>query len=372
MAKSRVKELDFMRAAAMLMVVLLHVSAAYVAYSPVDSKVFYLGLILNQWSRICLPLFVFVSGFGLFYKYGQNNQLNLKDFYLRRLYTVFVPYLVWSFIYMIFRDIFNQSFYFIGVPFKDAFLSYLSWTFKENIHTPIWFVLLIVQLYLIFPVTINPLSRIKKPLQSIVIHSLLFLILIIYFCYFMVMSGIYIIDWLQKYYCVNLFGWYFYFILGGIVAQNWAKFKEVYLNKYIITLLYVISTALVITEAYFGFLKYGQSHLGVYTSTRPTVLINSIFAIPLIYMLGQRIMKWDKLYCFFMNMSKFSFGIFFVHPQVLTVVKKIVGRIYGTYTTRVTQLIMVFILTMVCSYIFCYIVDKTPFRTILLGVDKRK
>ena len=56
MAKSRVKELDFMRAAAMLMVVLLHVSAAYVAYSPVDSKVFYLGLILNQWSH--LPAFI--------------------------------------------------------------------------------------------------------------------------------------------------------------------------------------------------------------------------------------------------------------------------------------------------------------------------
>lgn len=372
MAKPRVVELDFMRAAAMIMVVMLHVSAANVAYSRVDSSVFYLGLILNQWSRICLPLFVFVSGFGLFYSYGQKGQLDLKDFYLRRLYTVLVPYLIWSFIYMVFRDIFNPSFHFIGVPFKEAFLSYINWTFKENIHTPIWFVLMIVQLYAVFPILVNPIAKIKKPLQAIVVNSILFLILVIYLRYFMTMSGIYIIDWLQKYYGVNLIGWYFYFILGGIVARNWAKFCEIPLNKFRITLLYIITTSLVILEAYLGFLKYGQPHLGVYTSIRPTVLINTMAAIPLVYLLAQMVMKWDKAAKFFRAISKFSYGIFFIHPQILTVAKRLVGKMYGTYTTRIFQLVLIFILTIICSYLFCYIVDKTPLRTMLLGIGKKK
>jgi len=372
MAKPRVVELDFMRAAAMIMVVMLHVSAAYVAYSRVDSNVFYLGLILNQWSRICLPLFVFVSGFGLFYRYGQKCQLNLKDFYMRRLYTVFIPYLVWSFIYLIFRDIFNPSFHFIGLPFKEAFLSYINWTFKENIHTPIWFVLMIVQLYAVYPALVNLIAGIRKPLQAITVNLILFLILIIYFRYFMTMSGIYIIDWLQKYYNVNLIGWYFYFILGGIVAQSWAKFKEITLNKFCITLLYVFTTLLVILEAYLGFLKYGQSHLEVYTSTRPTVLFNSMAAIPIVYLLAQIVMKWDGAAKFFSAISKFSYGIFFIHPQILTVAKMIVGKMYGTYTTRIFQLVLIFILTIICSYIFCYTVDKTPLRTMLLGIDKKK
>lgn len=367
MAKPRVVELDFMRAAAMIMVVMLHVSAAYVAYSPTDSNAFYLGLILNQWSRICLPLFVFVSGFGLFYRYGQKGQLDLKDFYLRRLYTVFVPYLVWSFIFMIFRDIFNPSFHFIGLPFKKAFLSYINWTFKENIHTPIWFVMLIVQLYAVFPILIKPIAGIRKPIKAIVINLIFFLAITVYFRHFMTMSGIYIIDWLQKYYSVNLIGWYFYFILGGIVAQNWAKFKEITLNIFPITLLYIITTLLVILEAYLGFLTYGQAHLGVYTSTRPTVLINSMAAIPLVYILAQTVMKWDKAVKFFTALSRLSYGIFFVHPQVLTVVKKLVGLMYGTYTTRIFHLVLIFILTIICSYIFCYIVDKTLLRTVLLG-----
>jgi len=371
MARPRVVELDFIRASAILLVVILHVSAAYVAYSRVDSNVFHLGLLLNQWSRICLPLFVFVSGFGLFYKYGQKNQLKLKDFYLRRFYTVFVPYLVWSFIYMILRDIFNPSFHFIGLPFKDAFLSYINWTFKENIHTPIWFVMMIVQLYAAFPILINPIVKIIKPSKAIAANFLLFLILSVYFRHFMVMTGIYAIDLLQKYYHVNFIGWYFYFILGGIVAQNWEKLKEIKLNKFRIALLYIITTLLVILEAYMGFLTYGQAHLGVYTSTRPTVLINSVAAIPLAFILAQKAMRRDKTAKFFTAISRYSYGIFFVHPQVLTVVKQIVGLIYGTYTTRIFHLILIFMLTIMLSYLFCYIVDKTPMRTVLLGKGKK-
>ena len=372
MIKARVVELDFIRAVAMLMVVLLHVSAAYVAYSPVNSKVFYLGLVLNQWSRICLPLFVFVSGFGLFYRYGEKSQLNLKDFYLRRFYTVFMPYLVWSFIYMILRDIFNPSFNFIGLSFKEALLSYVNWTFRENIHTPIWFVMMIVQIYAVFPFLINPIAGIRKPIKAIVYNLIFFLALIIYFRYFMTMSGIYIIDFLQKYYYVNLIGWYFYFILGGIVAQNWEKLKEIRVKQFPITLVYIITTLPVILEAYMGFLTYGQEHLGVYTSTRPTVLINSMAAIPFLFFLAQKVMKWDKAAKLFTAVSKYSYGIFFVHPQILTVVKKIVGMLYGTYTTRIFHMALIFILTIISSYIFCYIVDKTPFRTVLLGIDKKK
>ncbi len=371
MAKSRVVELDFMRAAAILMVLVLHVTAAYVAYSPVNSNAFHLGLILNQWSRICLPLFVFVSGFGLFYGYGQKK-LDLKDFYLRRFKTVFIPYLVWSFVYMILRDVFNPSFSFIGLPFKEALLSYINWTFKENIHTPIWFVLMIVQLYFIFPVLLSLMARIRKPLQFIAVNFLLYFSIITYCRFFMTMSGIHIIDWLQKYYSVNFVGWYFYFILGGVVAQNWSIAKEIHLNKLLTALLYVITTFLVIIEAYLGFIKYGQSHLEAYTSMRPTVLINSMAAIPAIYLLAQKLMKQDKLATLFNSISRYSYGIFFVHPQILTVVKKVVGKFYGTYTTRVFQLILVFVLTTVCSYIFCYIVDRTPFRMLLLGLSRKK
>jgi len=370
-ANSRIIELDFMRAFAILMVLVLHVSAAYVAYSPPESHVFYIGLILNQWSRICLPLFVFVSGFGIFYGYG-SKKLNLKDFYLRRFRAVFLPYLVWSFIYMILRDIFNPSFTFIGLPLKQAFLSYLEWTLKENIHTPIWFVLMIIQLYLVFPFLLKLVKSVKNPLRFTAVNFAIYFFLTIYFRNFMTMSGITIIDWLQRYYSVNFVGWYFYFILGGIVAKYWKKVRRLDLNKLRIVMIYIITTCFVIIEAYIGFINYGQAHLGSYTSIRPTVLINSMAAIPAFYLFAQSLIKYGKITKLLNNISRYSYGIFFVHPQVLTVVKIIIGKIFGTYTTRILQLILVFSLTLVCSYAICRIIDKTRLREILLGLSNKK
>lgn len=371
MANSRIIELDFMRAFAILMVLVLHVSAAYAAYSPPESRVFYIGLVLNQWSRVCLPLFVFVSGFGIFYGYG-SKKLNLKDFYLRRFRAVFLPYLVWSFIYMILRDIFNPSFTFIGLPLKQAFLSYLEWTLEENIHTPIWFVLMIIQLYLIFPFLLKLVKSVKNPLRFTAVNFTIYFFLTIYFRNFMAMSGIPIIDWLQRYYSVNLVGWYFYFILGGIVAKNWKKIRGLDLNKLRLAIAYIITTCFVIIEAYIGFINYGQTHLELYTSIRPTVLINSMAAIPVFYLFAQSLIKYGKITKLLNNISRYSYGIFFVHPQVLTIVKIIVGKIFGTYTTRILQLILVFSLTLVCSYAICRIIDKTRLRGILLGLSNKK
>ena len=372
MAKPKVAQLDFMRGFAIIMVVILHVSAAYIVYSPPHSNVFYLGLFLNQWSRICLPLFIFVSGFGLFYGYGHKTSLNLRDFYLRRLYTVFTPYLIWSLLYIILRDILNPSFNFIGLGAKEMFLAYISWTFKENIHTPIWFVLLIIQFYFIFPALIGPLTKIKKPRQFIIVNAVIFIIVITYLYYFNTPSNIHVLDLLQDYYSVNLLGWYYYFILGGVVALNWDRFKITSINKYLLTFLYIITTLLVIIEAYAGVSGHGQLYIEKYTSVRPTVVINTLTAIPVIYFIANKVVAWHKLDMFAKNLSRYSFGIFFVHPQVLTFVKWVVGRLYGTYTTRISQLILVFAITIILTYAICFMVDKTPFRTVLMGVGRKK
>lgn len=129
-------------------------------------------------------------------------------------------------------------------------------------------------------------------------------------------------------------------------------FKEITQNKFPIALLYIISTLLVILEAYLGFLTYGQTYLGVYTSTRPTVLINSMAAIPLLFIVAQIVKKSSIAAKFFTAASKYSYGVFFVHPQILTVVKKLVGLRYGTYTTRIFHLHILF---KTYRYLFLYI-----------------
>jgi len=146
--EQRVTELDFMRAAAIFMVVVLHVTARFMMYSPPKTHAFILGLALNQWSRVCLPLFVFLSGFGLFYN---NKGFELKTYAKKRLSRVFLPYCVWTLLYMIRWEMTDPSFHFLKLPILTAVLKYIRWLFWENIDTPLWFILMIMQMYILFP-----------------------------------------------------------------------------------------------------------------------------------------------------------------------------------------------------------------------------
>lgn len=372
MKKPRVKELDFIRAVAILLVVVLHVSAAYMMYSPKESRAFYLGIILNQWSRVCLPLFVFVSGFGLFYRYGKGESIDYLEFYKKRLSCVLLPYGVWSFIYIILRNIFNKTPEFFSLPFKDIIMTYLQWTLWENIHITLWFILMITQLYLLFPLLRRGVMTIKRPLRTLTAHTLVYLILTIYLVSFRINTGVVILDFVQDYYKVNFLGWYYYFILGGIVAFHWDSFREFRWNPRMVLGGYLVTTLGVVMEAYFGYLNYGRPHLETLTSLRWTVLLNSMTALPALALVGRKWMNNEGVYGAFSRISRYSFGIYFVHPQVLTLLKILLGRVWGSYTTRMSYFFVLMTLTFGLSYAFCYVVDKTPLRKILLGISSNR
>lgn len=152
MPKQRVTELDFMRSVAIFMVVVLHATARFMVYGLPKSRTFMLSLALNQWSRVSLPLFVFLSGFGLFYN---NKEFELKTYAKKRLARVFLPYCTWTLLYMVRRDLTDPAFCFLKLPAFAAFLKYIQWLFWKNIDTPLWFILMIMQMYILFPLILD-------------------------------------------------------------------------------------------------------------------------------------------------------------------------------------------------------------------------
>lgn len=338
-------------------------------FSPEGSNAFYLGLALNQWSRVCLPIFVFVSGFALFYVYGKGTKVDYKIFYGKRLQSVILPYALWSFIYLILRNIFNKTYEFFSLPLKDLIVEYFKWTLWENIHITLWFVLMITQLYLLFPLFRRAILRIKRPTLAVLMHTLIYFILTTYLVHFRRDTGIALIDFIQNHYKVNFLGWYYYFFLGGMAALGWNRLKEIQWNHWALFGSYVLAALLVLLEAYRGFLLYGRAHLESYISLRPTVMINSLLALPTFYLLGKSFMSSPGVSRWISKVSRYSYGIYFVHPQVLTILKILMGRALGTYTARMSYLAVLFSLTFIFSFAFCYIVDKTPWRRILLGVS---
>ena len=111
----------------------------------------YLFLSIDQVLRFCVPVFIFLSGFGLSLKY-QNQKLNLKQFYLSRLSKLLPLYLLWSTYYLFLSEWIKPWWKVLETGPVWKILA-LGWA---DYH--LYFVSVILQLYLLYPV-LNKLAK---------------------------------------------------------------------------------------------------------------------------------------------------------------------------------------------------------------------
>ncbi|MCR4431868.1 MAG: hypothetical protein NUV45_12740 [Tepidanaerobacteraceae bacterium] len=136
---------------------------------------------------------------------------------------------------------------------------------------------------------------------------------------------------------------------------------------------YLAATALAIAEAYVGFLEKGQPYLRSYASVRPPVLIDPLTIIPFLFLIGEKARCHQAVLKVQKNISRYSYGIYFVHPQILAVLNVALGCITcGLFTSRMIYMLFLIFLTFALSYLFCLIVDNSPLRIALLGLESKK
>lgn len=97
----RARQLDGLRAAAALAVVLIHVSAGRTSA---------VGILCNQLARFAVPLFIMISGFGHMSSElrGAGAPHSAAQTAARRLARILPPYLVWSGIYLAVEAVFGR------------------------------------------------------------------------------------------------------------------------------------------------------------------------------------------------------------------------------------------------------------------------
>ncbi|NTV90245.1 MAG: acyltransferase [Clostridiales bacterium] len=150
----RLRDMDFIRAVAALAVIAIHVSAAYVK---VSRGAYY----TNQLVRFAVPLFVLISGLLLF---RTNDTVSDFKGYLaflgKRLRKIFIPYILWSIIYILFsiRSDFSRIWLSPGDFFPMAGKKLLIGTANSHLY----FVIIIIQLYLLFPLLKAFVKRFPK------------------------------------------------------------------------------------------------------------------------------------------------------------------------------------------------------------------
>ncbi len=140
--QGRVTAVEYIRGAAMLGVVGIHTGAYSLSGTEVNVHLFAL---LEIVSRFSVPIFFFVSAFGLFRQYPPGTPLGYGAFYRRRALTVLVPYLAWSLLYMWFYSYTTGEAHIWEPPFIYEFLLFGLASYQ------LYFLVILVWFYALMP-----------------------------------------------------------------------------------------------------------------------------------------------------------------------------------------------------------------------------
>ena len=142
MAKKDYLNIHFMRIFACILVVIIHITATPTTVLTPNSVPQLFFLLMNQLSKAAVPIFVFISGFILS-KIYEDQRINPLIFWPLRLPKLVLPYILWSlayyFIYL------YKGFYPLDLVFILKGLLYGTFVYH------LYFMIIIIQCYLIFP-----------------------------------------------------------------------------------------------------------------------------------------------------------------------------------------------------------------------------
>jgi probable poly-beta-1,6-N-acetyl-D-glucosamine export protein len=345
--RQHIFEIHYIRAIASLMVLLVHVSAAY--YYQHDQKFNEYTLFINQVSRFGTPMFAVISGFLLFYQ-TRNRGFNIKKFASSRFTKIGIPFFLWSCFYLLFNFATDQT-----NPLKDGLSVFLvNFAFGESFYH-LYFMSIVFQFYLIYPLL--QLFRSKK---SWVILLALAVLINLYFLKLYVpgqYEGIMKVILSQR---AFLPSWIFFFIYGGFMAYYWesiVSFSRKY--KTILGVAVLILTVLAVFE---------YKIVGSIPSNRATNLINIPVISLFIIGMGETIKKIKYLNVFLKKIGTLSMAIYLVHPFVLYVFQRIAPDLI--WKTSLFPLIFAIILA--CTIGVVKLIQLLPYNQYILTVPKMK
>ena len=143
--KPYLPSIKYIRGISMLGVVAIHVGSQYLT-NPTPNV--HLTALLEIVSRFSVPIFFFISAFGLFYKIDLNEPFDYGKFLRRRFNAVLLPYIFWSAFYIIHDNFYYGS----GIPSPSYALEILFFGLAKY---QLYFLVLLVWFYLLMPLWIK-------------------------------------------------------------------------------------------------------------------------------------------------------------------------------------------------------------------------
>lgn len=363
MAKQRIRELDTLRGIAFAAVVLQHAIGIYNQRGGLGLYAKWAMAGLFSLAKFAVPTFVFITGLVLFYNYYEK--LDYRTFITKRFREILVPYLIWSLIYTG-RSL--QSW-----PVTAGFFKvYAQNLLQGSACYHLWFIVLIIQFYILFPVwrllfrgaaRVLPSLAYKYAVLAAAFVSFLMLIEWASPGHFRTGSAVFMK--LMEYRDRTFLLWFGYFLLGGLAGLNLDKFYLVLKRIAVPGLIVYLGCA-----GYFTYyLSYRQETLNLpfATSFKPSMVLTSIAAIAFFYYLSVFISdKFTDRFPFFDILGRYSLGAYLGHALVLH---------YTTiFITGLTpnagvlfHLSLTFVLAIILSLALALLLGRIPVGSLVVG-----
>ncbi|MBR4904073.1 MAG: acyltransferase [Selenomonadaceae bacterium] len=234
MKKPYLKSIEYIRGLAMLGVVAIHTGSQYLL-NPTPN--IHLVVLFEIVSRFSVPIFFFISAFGLFYKMDLSEPFDYGKFLRRRFKAVLIPYLIWSTLYIVHDNWFNG--WQLFPEFDYAAEIYFFGLAKYHLY----FLVILIWFYLLMPLWIY---FVKQMTPKKLILLLAAQILFDYWSSYCIAGSenLFIkwrLNWLVLHYV-------FIFILGGVLGVHSQKFfawceanKKIVGASFLITLTTLLS-----------------------------------------------------------------------------------------------------------------------------------
>ncbi|MDO6676186.1 acyltransferase family protein [Tenacibaculum sp. 1_MG-2023] len=321
---------DTLRTTATLFVILLHVSAEYVISGKNNltfDKAFWIGNIVDSFTRICVPLFVLISGMFLI---GRNE--TFKQSYEKRANRILTPLIFWTILYTLFKV---SLFLLLNKPIEIKSLFLSIFLGKPFYH--MWYLYMLIGLYLITPVINNIIPLISR--------KSLWIVAIILLCFGTLNNGVNIVFNNQSLFLLWFIDYLGYFILGYLIKDYKRNFSLL-----LLLLIYTVSSLLIAVLSLYTIKVY--DNLYFYGYLTPLVIIASLSFYKIFLQLNLKENLFSKI-------AHLTFGIYLIHAGVLYVfVHGLKTMNINTLNNPVVGIPVKFCVTLFISIIIAWGINK--------------
>ncbi|MFD1991659.1 acyltransferase [Paenibacillus nicotianae] len=326
MSRERINEWALLRGFAFLAVVMQHSIGEYIYRSgSIQADSIMLGM-LYHFTRFGTLTFVFLAGAILFYQYGDGRKY--RSVIVKRIGDIYIPFVVWTIIYwIVMQFIFNMPLF-----RADSWQDIVQQLFVPTNGYHLWFVIMIFQFYLLFPLfrwlgkqfrtrlldNRSPQEQQKHIIVMLIIIGIIYGWLM-WSCYYAMptwnVQGIWKI--ILDHRTSEFIFYFFYFVLGGICGSAIQRWRAIMLK---ILLWTVFSFLIMYMWLGYDLLRFDPVaiNLNVSTYLKPTTFLAVLSHMLLMYGLALLLAERQGVIVRFLQWcGRYSFGGYLSHALIL-------------------------------------------------------